>query len=788
MSSDDDNAFRGGLGSGGGRRRRSDASLFGVFADSSDGEGGGGRRRGKGRGRRDKRQPTSPSKPLAFVRGAVINKTAVPAKRPSNEDGEKSDDDEIDPRFRFDGAGPAGQELPPVEHGPKMPARNQMSFGQMASNYGKGFAMLQKMGFQGGGLGKREDGIANPIEVIKRKERQGLQDDGEMAEQDLYGTEHLGNRRSVEELLSRKPSHEDGPKPGEGWKKGDRAKRPKVLYKTAAEVAAAAAAGEPGLRIVDMRGPEVRVASSFSELAMSISGDSVKSLKELRHNTRLLVAKYEDKIRSLAEKKKFYQDVLLSVQREKAQLEAAAGLGQDEMRHCREMVSEIEALRERQDQGTVSLSELGAAFGRMRESRPKEFKAIKALEVAVALALPVAKQELACWQPLEQPQSGVKPLRPWRKLEEGQDVGVAVVSVLCDGALLPRLRHALMSWSPRDYEPCIRLVESCREELPPKVAESVVRDVVLQRLQAEVESWDPRVDAAPIHVWIHPWLPLLNGQLCPLWAPIRFKLSNCLERWDPKDHSVLGVLRPWRTVFDVANWEPLIEKVLGRLERALADTPVRPDGQDVGPIRDLVAWLDIAPLSGLAQVLQAAFFPQWHAALREWLRAPGCDYREVLHWYQGWRTLLPEALREEGSVQKQLAHGLQVMKHFMSGGAREDVSDAEAEPADPPPPAQGDAAQRDADPKAGAATSVEEVSLSLSDYLADVAGEQGLIFRPKGRTNHAGQQVYQLGAASITLEKNMVLLAPKDGGDDWRPVSFDELLRVAQKEVPKRRP
>ena len=40
------------------------------------------------------------------------------------------------------------------------------------------------------------------------------------------------------------------------------------------------------MRIVDMRGPEVRVAGSFAELAASLSGDSVRSLKEFRHNTR----------------------------------------------------------------------------------------------------------------------------------------------------------------------------------------------------------------------------------------------------------------------------------------------------------------------------------------------------------------------------------------------------------------------------------------------------------------------------------------------------------------------
>ena len=94
----------------------------------------------------------------------------------------------MDSRFVLDASVPNGNFKPAVE-GPKLPARNKLSFNQMSSSYGKGFAMLQKMGFSGGGLGKHNDGIANPIEVQKRQSKRALQDDGEMVDQDLYGNE-----------------------------------------------------------------------------------------------------------------------------------------------------------------------------------------------------------------------------------------------------------------------------------------------------------------------------------------------------------------------------------------------------------------------------------------------------------------------------------------------------------------------------------------------------------------------------------------------------------------------
>merc|ERR1719221_2448815 len=233
----------------------------------------------------------------------------------------------------------------------------------------------------------------------------------------------------------------------------------------------------------------------------------------------------------------------------------------------------------------------------------------------------------------------------------------------------------------------------------------------------------------PTHIWIHPWLPIIGTRLECLWMPIRFKLSACLERWDPRDRSAREVLRPWHSVLDPANWEPLIEKVLCRLESAVADAAVQPGGQDTGPVENLLAWLGVAPTSSVASVLERALFPRWHVALREWFRSPGADFKEVVEWYQGWRALLPEEVREQGSVQRQLAHGLEVMKHFMSdsseGGGAQPPSTAPA-PAAPPPPA--------AVPRAPAGRGCEQdVALSLCDYLAEVAGEQGLLFRPKAR-------------------------------------------------------
>lgn len=64
----------------------------------------------------------------------------------------------------------------------------------------------------------------------------------------------------------------------------------------------------------------------------------------------------------------------------------------------------------------------------------------------------------------------------------------------------------------------------------------------------------------PIHSWIHPWLPLMQARLEPLYSPIRNKLSNALQKWHPSDSSAKLILQPWKEVFTPGSWEAFMVK------------------------------------------------------------------------------------------------------------------------------------------------------------------------------------------------------------------------------------
>lgn len=76
----------------------------------------------------------------------------------------------------------------------------------------------------------------------------------------------------------------------------------------------------------------------------------------------------------------------------------------------------------------------------------------------------------------------------------------------------------------------------------------------------KVESWNPLTDTVPIHSWIHPWLPLMQARLEPLYSPIRNKLANALQKWHPSDSSAKLILQPWKDVFTPGSWEAFMVK------------------------------------------------------------------------------------------------------------------------------------------------------------------------------------------------------------------------------------
>lgn len=101
----------------------------------------------------------------------------------------------------------------------------------------------------------------------------------------------------------------------------------------------------------------------------------------------------------------------------------------------------------------------------------------------------------------------------------------------------------------------------------------------------QVDNWNPLTDTVPIHSWIHPWLPLMQARLEPLYSPVRSKLSSALQKWHPSDASAKLILQPWKEVLTPGSWEAfMLRNIVPKL------------GKEPGSWRLVVAYLLSVPL------------------------------------------------------------------------------------------------------------------------------------------------------------------------------------------------
>ena len=162
-------------------------------------------------------------------------------------------------------------------------------------------------------------------------------------------------------------------------------------------------------------------------------------------------------------------------------------------------------------------------------------------------------------------------------------------------------------WSPRDSDSLILLLETWQPVLPPWILNNILEQIVLPRLQAEVENWNPLTDTMPIHAWLHPWLPLMEKRLEPLWAPIRNKLANALRNWHPSDPSAKLILQPWLQVWTGGQVDSfLVKNIVPKLGLCLQEFIINPHQQHLGRLTGACGKLGVANLSWLPWVFPEA--------------------------------------------------------------------------------------------------------------------------------------------------------------------------------------
>uniref|UniRef100_A0A0D6QRZ5 G-patch domain-containing protein n=1 Tax=Araucaria cunninghamii TaxID=56994 RepID=A0A0D6QRZ5_ARACU len=666
---------------------------------------------------------------------------------------------------------------------------------------GIGMKLLEKMGYKGGGLGKNEQGIAVPIEAKLRPKNMGMgfNDYNESG----AGVPTLPAMEERDEKVKEvKPRTKE-----KLWLKQNRDK--KKDYVTAEELLAQKQ--EQGVEVVqkvlDMRGPQVRVLTNLENLnAEQKAIEDQTPMPELQHNVKLIVDMAEADIQRFDRSLRHERESVAIYQKEKERLQKEVARQKQRLGNIEDIMAALDKVRESVASGTMTLESLASVFENLQSTYREDYKMCNLSCIASSFALPLLIRVFQGWEPLQHPLHGLEVMTLWQRLLQGdepRDYGIYTEAELGTSTpytqlfteiIFPAVRIAATnSWEPRDPEPMLRFLETWEKLLPVSVLHNILENIVMPKLTAAVDSWDPRRETVPIHAWLHPWLPLLGNRMEPLYHPIRYKLGNVLHAWHASDASAYAILSPWKTVFDPASWEQLIVRfIVPKLMAVLQEFTIDPASQQLDQFYWVMAWASAIPIHHMVTMLEAGFFPKWQQVLYHWL-CSNPDFDEVTQWFLGWKGLLPPELLANERIRSQLNVGLEMMNQAVEGmtveqpGARENVSylrvteQRQFEALQQQQAAPAAYAQQQTVTSLGSGIHMNNAmgapQLSLKEVIEAYAQEHDIQFLPKVGRMHDGLQVYGFGTVSVCLDsvKQQVFA---QSGDRWVVASLEQLVEM----------
>ncbi|KAL6178871.1 hypothetical protein ACLB2K_050388 [Fragaria x ananassa] len=590
-----------------------------------------------------------------------------------------------------------------------------------------GMKMLEKMGYKGGGLGKNQQGILAPIEAKLRPKNMG------MGFNDYKETK----QPSVQELDEEKPKEQlpaaaaAGTKKRNSWKKVVAGRSNKDRYISAKELLAKKE--EEGVevfvqKVVDMRGPQVRVLTNLENLnAEEKAREENVPMPELQHNLRLILDMAELDIQKIDRDLRNERETALILKQEKEKLQAVVDMQKEHLDSLDDITNVLDRLGEEKAMGILTLDSLAKGFSDLQRRYANDYKVCNLACIACSFALPLFIRMFQGWDPLRNLSHGMDVVSTWKALLHGEgeyercldiwDSSMSPYTQLVSEVVVPAVRIAgVNTWQPKDPEPILRFLESWEKLLPAPVLNSILDVVVFPKLKEAVDFWEPHRDTIPIHVWVHPWLPLLGHKLEEVYHTIRYKLSNVLGAWHPSDGSAYTILSPWKKVFDPASWEQLMHRfIVPKLQLVLQDFQVNPADQRLDQFNWVMSWASAIPIHLM--------------------------------------ELISEELHANESIRYQLNCGLDMMNRAVEGmevvqpGLKENISylrvleQRQFE-------AQQKATAAHANLGGTAHMDGTGHEMTLKDVIEAHAQQNGLLFRPKPTRTHNGHQIYGFGKSN----------------------------------------
>ncbi|XP_059486517.1 septin-interacting protein 1 [Neocloeon triangulifer] len=804
--------------------------IYGIWAEDSDDEAG------TSSSRRPSFKPTkkkqSYTAPVSFVAGGIqqagkkkAEKTAVKKENEGEEDEEQtetqansSSEEEQMPRAGFGkrsglggsskrsgfGAGPSfeidGDIAGLRKRGPDMASRKliQKGVGSWEKHTkGIGAKLLLQMGYQPGkGLGRNLQGIAAPVEAAVRKGRGAI---------GAYGPEtgqRIAGQKKEEKMDSDEEEAKEFTEKMSQWRKGENASKKKskvkYVYKSVDQVIEEGK-GKLGpsikdysnlskVKVIDMTGPEQRVLSGYHAIAgqhRPTDDDVPKeelvhfNLPELMHNLDLLVTMCEQDILENDRRVRTNKDRKIVIEQEVEKLGEVIDKQGKQIENSESALQLIEKLCEK----PLSLEKAAFCIKELKEKHNAEYEIYEMGTMASNLISPILREKLKSWKPLEDPSLFTSEFQRWQKILENEKSHTLSSAAAKDpfhtlvwGSWTPSIRTAASNWNCRQSTSMIALIETWKGIVPSWILNSVVEQLVMPRIEQEVQNWNPLTDIVPVHQWLHPWIPYAKERLITTIYPvIRRKLSSALTAWHPSDNSALLMLKPWKQAFPQGDMDAfLMANILPKLQTALQELVINPHQQQLDQWNWVIQWEELMPLYAMATLLEKFFFPKWLHVLTMWL-THNPNFDEVGNWFRGWKGMIPVLLRNQPAVKAKLNDALQLMNRAAVAVSQNQSLAFLTVPPPPPPPTQREAHEIMAE----AVRTAGQIPHGFKELLQKKCEERGILFMPIPNRYHEAKQVYKCGKIQAYIDRN-VLFVCKSNTNIWTPSNLQAALDAAE--------
>nr|GMC95404.1 septin and tuftelin-interacting protein 1 homolog 1-like [Ipomoea batatas] len=442
---------------------------------------------------------------------------------------------------------------------------------------GIGMKLLEKMGYKGGGLGKNEQGITAPIEAKLRPKNMG------MGFNDYKEIKVPVLQESEAKSAPLSPTH----KREKPWLK--QASKKKVCI-TVEELMARKQ--EQRFHVVDMRGPQVRVLTNLKNL--NAKKNDIP-MPEPCYNVGWIADLAELDFKKIDRDLINERETVAALQKEKEKLHAEAVHQKEQFENMEYIMNELDRIDEENKEGTLTLDSLVNSFLDLQQRYADDYKLFNLSSIACSHALPLFVRVFQGWDPLRNPTHGFGIISSWKNLLQDNS---SLYSQLFMEVVFPAIRiSGTNTWQARDPEPMLRFLDAWEKLLPPQVLHTILDNIVLPKLVAAVDSWDPRQETIPIHSWIHPWLPLLGQKLETCYDTIHCRLGSVLHSWHPSDMSAYYILSPWKTVFNPSSWGNLMARfIVPKLLAVMNEFQVNPANQSLDQFYWVRTWATAIPI------------------------------------------------------------------------------------------------------------------------------------------------------------------------------------------------